>query len=73
MNLAPTICEDCEKVFQGGPYSYFCPDCRKKRLRAAAKKRNLNKLGNDAYSEQRAIARAEAGTDVRRQNGRINR
>lgn len=56
--LAATICEDCEKVFYGGPYSYFCPKCRKKRLSAAAKARKLNKLGNDAYSEQRAIARA---------------
>ena len=48
--LAPTICEECEKVFQGGANAFFCPSCRKKRLSAAAKKRNLNKLGNDAYS-----------------------
>lgn len=60
-NLAPTICEDCEKVFQGGPYSYFCPECRKKRLSAAAKARKLNKIGNDAYSEQRALAKAVVG------------
>lgn len=59
MTLAPTICEDCEKVFQGGPYTFFCPKCRKKRLREAAKKRNLNKLGNDAYSEQRTVANAD--------------
>ena len=55
---AKTICEDCGKVFDGGPYAYFCPECRKKRLSKAAKDRNLNKLGNDAYSEQCAIRRA---------------
>lgn len=58
MTLAPTICEDCEKVFMGGPNAFFCPECRKKRLREAAKQRNLNKLGNDAYSEKRAILNA---------------
>lgn len=58
MDKAPTICEDCEKIFIGGPYSYFCPECREKRLSIAAKRRNLNKLGNDAYSEQRANAKA---------------
>lgn len=57
---APVICEDCEKVFLGGPYSYFCPKCIKKRLSETAKKRNLNKLGNDAYSEQRAIAKSNS-------------
>lgn len=56
--LAPTICEGCEKVFQGGPYSYFCHACRKRRLSENAKKRNLNKLGYEAYSEQRALAKA---------------
>lgn len=56
--IAPIICEDCEKIFLGGPYACFCPDCRKKRLSVAAKRRNLNKLGNDAYSEQGAIAKA---------------
>ena len=55
---AKTICEDCGKVFDGGPYAYFCPECRKKRLSKAAKDRNLNKLGNDAYSEQCAIRHA---------------
>ena len=61
---AKTICEDCGKVFDGGPYAYFCSKCRKKRLSKAAKDRNLNKLGNDAYSEQCAIRRAaEKETD----------
>lgn len=58
--MAKEICEDCEKVYDGGPYSHYCPDCRRFRLSKAAKRRNLNKLGNDAYSEQRAIARREA-------------
>lgn len=63
MNV-PTICEDCEKVFWGGPYAFFCPKCRKKRLSAAAKRRNLNKLGNDAYSKQRTIAKKGAKDGV---------
>ncbi len=51
------LCEDCGKVFMAGPNAFFCPDCRRKRGSAAAKKRNLNKTGNDAYSEQCAIAK----------------
>lgn len=54
---APVICEDCEKVFLGGPRSHFCPKCRQKRLSAAAKRRNLNKLGNVAYTKQQAEKR----------------
>ena len=49
----PTICEDCEKVFQGGPNAFFCPACRKKRLSDSAKKRNLSKLGNAARSARK--------------------
>lgn len=56
------ICEDCEGIYIGGPYSHFCPDCRRKRLSNAAKKRGLNKIGNDAYSEQRALAKMERTT-----------
>jgi predicted RNA-binding Zn-ribbon protein involved in translation (DUF1610 family) len=52
--MAKEICEDCGKIFEAGPYSYFCPDCRRQRLSEAAKRRKLNKLGNDAYSEQQA-------------------
>lgn len=52
--LAPVICEDCEEVFMGGPNAHFCPKCRLERLRTAAKERNLNKLGNKAYSMQQA-------------------
>lgn len=62
---APVFCEDCGKVFMGGPNAFFCPKCRKMRVSKAARenaiKRNLNKIGNDAYSEQRAIDRREAG------------
>lgn len=58
--MTKEICEDCEAVYEGGTFSHFCPDCRKNKLSKSAKKRNLNKLGNDAYSEQRAIAKKEA-------------
>lgn len=45
MAIAKTICEDCEKVFLGGPMAHFCPACRKKRISAAAKKRKLWEYG----------------------------
>lgn len=50
---APIICEDCGKVFKG-KYAYYCPECRRKRLSNVAKRRNLNKIGNEAYSKQQA-------------------
>lgn len=50
---APIICEGCEKVFQG-KYAYYCPDCLRKMKSERAKRTNLNKLGNDAYSKQQA-------------------
>lgn len=57
------ICEDCGKTFLAGPEAFLCPRCRRKRLSEAAKKRNLNKLGNDARWEQRAIAKKMEGKD----------
>lgn len=50
--MTKEICVDCDKVFYGGKKSFFCPDCRKRRLSEAAKKRNLNKIGNAAYSKK---------------------
>ena len=50
--MAKELCEDCGKVFDGGPTAFFCPECKKKRLSRAAKERNLNKLGNAAYSNR---------------------
>lgn len=50
---APIVCERCEKVFMG-KYAFICPECRIKASRESAKRRNLNKLGNDAYSKQQA-------------------
>lgn len=57
------ICQDCGKTFMAGPNAFFCPECRKARVAAAAresaKKRNLGKIGRDAYSKQRATSRKE--------------
>lgn len=53
--MAKELCEDCGKVFEGGPYSYFCPSCRKRRLSEAAKRRNLHKLGKEAYAKKRRL------------------
>lgn len=51
MELVKDICGDCGKVFLR-KYAFLCPECRKKRLSRYAKERNLNKIGNDAYSAQ---------------------
>ena len=53
------ICEDCESVFEYKVNAFLCPDCRKKKLSRDAKERNLNKLGNAAYSKKCAMRRAE--------------
>jgi len=37
------ICADCEKVFLAGKYTFLCPECRKKRAKAAAIKREQKK------------------------------
>lgn len=39
--LAKEICERCEKVYRGGPYSFYCPKCRSVIAKEAAKKRAL--------------------------------
>lgn len=49
---AKEICEDCGKVFKGGPSAFLCPQCRKRRLSESAKKRKLNELGAEARSKK---------------------
>ena len=51
MEPVKDICTDCGKVFLRR-YGFLCPECRKKRRSRCAKERNLNKIGNDAYSAQ---------------------
>jgi len=29
--MAKEMCQDCGKVFDGGPKAFFCPECRKRR------------------------------------------
>ncbi len=48
------ICCDCEQTYKGGPNTYFCPECRRRRLSESAKRRNLGKIGREAYSKQQA-------------------
>ena len=58
--MAKEICQDCECIFE--PKSHkgmICVKCHRKRLSRYAKERNLNKLGNDAYSEQQVLRRKE--------------
>ena len=47
-NLVREMCDRCGQAFWAGEYSFICPNCRKKSLSESAKKRSLNKLGNDA-------------------------
>jgi len=51
------ICEACERTYQAGKYTRFCPECRSRRQSEAARKcaieRNLGKIGREA--RQKAI------------------
>lgn len=53
------ICEDCGKSYQATKNTHYCENCRRKRFSQNAKKRNLNRLGNDAYSEKAKDRKAE--------------
>ena len=48
MVFAKEICEGCGKVFVGGQYAFFCPECRRRRQSEAAKRRNLSRIGVEA-------------------------
>ncbi len=63
MDKRHTVCNDCYAVFLGGPNAFLCPECRRKRLSEIAKKINLNKLGNEAYSKQQAKRKAVVNDD----------
>ena len=49
------ICTDCGKVYEGGVYTRYCPDCRKVRHSETAKSMNLNKIGCEAYATKRRV------------------
>lgn len=36
---AKEICADCEKIFEGGPKAFLCPECRKKRVEKGHRRR----------------------------------
>lgn len=55
---APEVCESCGKVFQT-KYGFFCPECLKKQKSERAKNIGLNRLGNEAYSNQQAEIKAK--------------
>ena len=48
MTKAKEICQDCGKVFLGGPKAFFCPDCIKRRQRAVGRSLGLSRLGVEA-------------------------
>ena len=62
--MAKELCQDCMCIFEPkSSKGMICPECHRKRLSQYAKERNLNKLGNDAYSEQQARRGAERNPD----------
>lgn len=52
--MTKEICQDCGKVYEGGPHSFLCPRCRKRHISESAKKRDLGKLGRDARAKKGA-------------------
>ena len=50
-------CQECGKVFRGGPKARFCPECRikhqKEAARRSAKERDLSALGVEAKRKAR--------------------
>ena len=48
--MAKEICYNCGKTFETKK-GWYCPECRKKVISDAAKKRNLNKLGLKAQGK----------------------
>lgn len=50
--MAKEICERCGKVFEAGPNSYYCKECRSEIWRASAKRRSLSAIGHAARKEK---------------------
>ena len=60
--MAKEICQDCECVFEPKSHkAMICPKCHRAILSRCAKERNLNRLGNEAYSKQQALRKASYG------------
>ena len=57
------VCDDCGCVFYAkSKKAHICPTCKRKRQSQQAKRRNLNKIGNDAYSKQQG--EKDSGRDM---------
>jgi len=53
--LCREMCLDCGKGFLGGKNAHFCPACRKKRIAAAARRRHLSQIGNEAREKKNSV------------------
>lgn len=49
--LAKEICQDCEKIFLGGPKAFLCPECRKKRVMQGRKRGKKDGTKKNVYDE----------------------
>lgn len=57
-------CEGCGKVFECSERGHFCRKCVQRIQSETAKRRNLNKIGNDAYSAQQKRRRENNGQSI---------
>lgn len=47
--MSKEICQMCEKVYEGGPHTFLCPECRKL----------MQKLGGKNSAKRRAEKKAQ--------------
>lgn len=55
--MVKEICERCGKVYEAGPNTHYCKECRKEIRSVAAKKRNLSDMGHAARKEKQTSER----------------
>lgn len=61
--MADQICHDCGKVYDGAGQGRYCHTCRKERLKAAAKVRDLSSIGRKAYLKQLEMRKSTIKTE----------
>lgn len=61
--MADQICHDCGAVYDGAGQGRYCPTCRKERLKAVAKERDLSSIGRKAYAKQLEMRKATIKTE----------
>ena len=52
--MAKEICEDCGRVYEAGPNSFLCPECRKRRQRLGARRSAAKRKAEKEKREEKA-------------------